>query len=167
MKRFIFAGLVLTLAAAFAVMGGGRALAHGGPGLTLDPMQAKPGDTVTVHADAIADPNGSVSIQLAGPTGSVDLATGQAGDDGDYDGQFTVPMDLGAGTYEVEAIGKVTETAELEVLASGSEVSTTPAPTIQPRERPLVETIGLVALFGVLAGLGLLIARTVRPAPKA
>ncbi len=158
MKRSFFLALTLALVA-FLSLGSATALAHGEPSISVDPMTVKPGDTIKVHAESIADPNGTVDVRLIGGPNTVnkDLGTSQAGDDGDFDGTYTVPMDLASGSYQIQATGKITLSADLTIIGGTASTGADAAPLIQ--QRSFGETAALVALFGVLAGLGLFFAR--------
>jgi hypothetical protein len=142
------------------------ALAHGDPGLTVTPSTAAPGDKIKLHGEAIADPNGDVDVHLVSTSGTeTDLGAFKADDTGDFDAEVTLPTTLAPGMYQVEAMGTKTETADLTITAASgtSGTTSTPASTnlvLQPR--PVLETLGLVALFGLLAGAGLFFARTAR-----
>jgi hypothetical protein len=139
--------------------------AHGGEGLTVTPATAMPGDKVKLHGEAIAQPNGDVDVHLVSTSGAeTDLGSFKADDTGDFDAEITLPATLAAGAYQVKALGTTTLTADLTITAASGSGSTA-APTgttLTLAPRPLPETVGLVALFGVLAGAGLFLARTVR-----
>jgi hypothetical protein len=169
MKRIIQSSLTLVSALAFIglfTLGAPVASAHGGEGLTVTPNSAMPGDTVKVHAEAVAQPNGDVDIHLVSTSGvETDLGSFKADDTGDLDADVTLPTTLEPGAYQLKALGTTTMTTDLTITAASGGTSATTAPTgttITFTPRPLPETIGLVALFGVLAGLGLFLARTIR-----
>src|SRR5262249_59159025 len=113
-----------------------------------------------------------VEVRIIGMGVDIDLGEAEAGDDGDFRAQFRVPSDLKPGSYQLQAKGAETATIEITVVVASSAeqpaaaAAEPPAAAAAPamsevpvRERPLWETIGLVALFGVLAGLGLVFAR--------
>jgi hypothetical protein len=168
MKPKILIAIALLLSALYT-FGGGVALAHGGKGVTVQPLTPKPGDVITVTGDELGA-SSTVEVRLIGTGVDIDLGEAQANDEGDFTAQFRVPADLKPGSYQLQAKGAESATTEITVVAAGSTESTTSAtmaeaPATPVRERPLGETIGLVALFGVLAGLGLFFARTVRREP--
>jgi methionine-rich copper-binding protein CopC len=140
--------------------------AHGGEGLTVTPATAMPGDKVTLHGEAITQPNGDVDVDLVATSGTeTHLGDFKADDTGDLDTEVTLPTTLAPGMYQVQAMGSKTETADLTITAASTTgtTNTTPASTnlvLQPR--PFLETLGLVALFGLLAAAGLFFARTAR-----
>jgi hypothetical protein len=168
MKRAPRVALSAVLAALFSLGLAGMALAHGGPGITITPTSAMPGDTVAVTAAAVSSPNGDVTITIIGNGVNTVLPMQKASDDGDFEGNITIPSTLIAGSYQVQVTGdKGSLTGDIDISAAPGSDSTSTQPTaatttpaFQPRERPLYEVIGLVALFGLLAGAGLFFART-------
>jgi len=170
MKRQTLIAMALLLSALFT-FGGGVALAHGGKGVTVQPLTPKPGEVITVTGDELGA-SSTVEVRLIGTGVDIDLGEAQANDEGDFTAQFRVPANLAPGNYQIQAKGAELATTEITVVAAGTTESTTsPAMTETPappvRERPLGETIGLVTLFGVLAGLGLFFARMKRREPAA
>jgi hypothetical protein len=168
MKRIIQSSLTLMSALVFVglfTLGAPVASAHGGEGLTVTPNTAMPGDMVKVHAEAVAQPNGDVDLHLVSTSGTeTDLGSFKADDTGDMDADVTLPTTLAPGAYQLKALGTTTLTADLTITAasSGGSSAATTGTTITFTPRPLPETIGLVALFGVLAGAGLFLARMIR-----
>jgi hypothetical protein len=169
MKHMTVIALALLLSALFIF--GGVALAHGGKGVTVQPLTPKPGDVITVTGDELGA-SSTVEVRNIGMGVDIDLGEAEAEGDGDFTAQFRVPANLAPGNYQIQAKGAELATTEITVVAAGTTESTTslamaeaPAPLV--RERPLGETIGLIALFGVLAGLGLFFARTTRRGPAA
>ncbi len=167
MRRSAPIVLSMTLAALFSILLVSTALAHGGEGITITPATAMPGDTVTVTASGVSSPNGDVTITIIGNGVNAVLPMQKASDDGDFEGKVTLPSDLVAGAYQLQVQGdKGTQTGDFNISGGtgAGQTSTTPlastVPTIQPRERPLGEMILLATIFGVLAGAGLLFART-------
>lgn len=162
--------MTLALGAALAFVTGGVALADGGKGVTVQPLTPKPGDVITVKGDLLGS-NSEVEVRIIGTGVDIDLGEAQADDEGDFEAQFRVPADLAPGTYQVQAKGAESATTAITVVAASSaagESAMDPAMMNTPaRERPLWETIGLVALFGLLAGAGLFFARTARREPAA
>ncbi len=164
-KPIITTVLAVSLA---ATLGLGVALAHG-DSVAVDPTSAQPGATITVKGGDLGASR-SVDVKLVGTGVERVLGTAQTDGDGAFTATFEVPSDLAAGPYQIQAEGEDTATTDFTVTAavgsgasegqmSGQEVQ---APQIPVRERPLSETAGLVALFGVLSGLGLFFARTAR-----
>ena len=169
MKRMkLFAALLAVIA--LATFSAGVALADGGKGVAVQPLTPKPGDVITVKGDLLG-PNSTVEVRIIGTGIDIDLGEVQADGEGDFEAQFRVPADLAPGNYQLQATGAESATTTITVLAAGgaeSAAAMSPAMMEVPvRERPLWETIGLVALFGVLAGLGLFFARTARREPTA
>ena len=169
MKRILLlAALVASIA--LAAVPGGVALADGGKGVAVQPLTPKPGEVITVKGDLLG-PNSTVEVRIIGTGVDIDLGEVQADAEGDFEAQFRVPADLAPGNYQLQAKGAESATTTITVIAAGGAESATamnPAMMEVPvRERPLWETIGLVALFGVLAGLGLFFARMTRGAPAA
>lgn len=160
MKRLSRLALSFLLAALFSIGFAGMALAHGGPGITITPNSAMPGDTVDVTAAAVSSPGGDITITIIGNGVNAVLPMQKASDDGDFEGKVTIPSNLVAGSYQLEVKGdKATLTGDFDV-SGGSGATQAVATIVQPRERPLYEMILFAAIFGVLAGLGILFART-------
>lgn len=167
MKRIQLLAILIALAA-LVTLGGGVALADGGKGVTVQPLTPKPGDVITVKGDLLG-PNSTVEVRIIGIGVDIDLGEVQADAEGDFEAQFRVPADLAPGNYQLQATGTESATTTITVIAAtGTEGTPAMSPTMMEvpvRERPLAETIGLVALFGALAGLGLFFARTARRNP--
>ena len=172
MKHMTVIAMALLLSALFS-FGGGVALAHGGTGVTVQPLTPKPGEVITVTGQGLSalGAKSQVEVRIIGTGVDIDLGEVEAGADADFTAQFRVPADLKPGTYQLQAKGTETATTEITVVAASAESTasqTMAAAPAQPvRERPLSETIGLVTLFGVLAGLGLFFARMKRREPAA
>lgn len=171
MKRVALVAALLA-ASALVALGSGAVLADGGKGVAVKPLTPQPGDTITVKGDLLGA-NSEVEVRVIGSGVDVDLGEVRADAEGDFTAEFRLPVGLAPGTYQVQARGAETATTQVTVLPIGVKAEQTGAqregqvaPTMaEPiRERPLVETVGLVALFGALAGLGLFFARTARPA---
>jgi hypothetical protein len=172
-KLLAIAILVAALAAALSV---GVVLAHG-QSVGVDPASAKPGDTIALKGRDLGVDR-AVKVKIVGTGVERELGEAQTDDDGAFTAQYKVPADLMPGPYQIQAEGKETATTDFAVLAAGgagdqmagqTSGEAAPAAPAQPgmpvRERPLSETAGLVALFGVLAGLGLFFAQTARRQP--
>lgn len=154
----------LALAVLFTLGLASTAFAHGGDGITITPNTAMPGDTVAVTAAGVSSPNGDVTITIVGNGVNDVLPMQKASSDGDFEGDVTIPSNLVPGAYQLQVAGdKGSLTGDFDVSATSSTTQTSAqpaAPAIQPRERPLGEMILLAAIFGVLAGAGLLFALT-------
>ncbi len=149
----------------------GVALADGGRKVAVKPLIPKVGDAVTVVGAGLGA-NRSIEIRLVGQGVDVDLGEVQSMEDGDFEGEFTLSADLKPGSYQLKAIGEGTEATQVTILAAGgSGAATAPAiamgaeATEVVQQRPLGEAAILVALFGILAALGLFFARTARGEP--
>ena len=160
MKRIPRFALSFALAAFLSIGFAGMALAHGGPAITITPNAAMPGDTVDVTAAAVSSPGGDITITILGNGVNAVLPMQKASDDGDFEGKVTIPSNLVPGSYQLQVKGdKASLTGDFDVSGTGSTTQTA-APVIQARERPLGEMILLAVIFGVLAGAGILFART-------
>lgn len=160
MKRL--ASLATALAIGILVTtGSGVALADGATGVAVQPLTPRPGDVITVKGDLLG-PNSEVEVRVIGAGVDADLGEVDTNAEGDFSAQFRLPADLKPGTYQVRAIGAKSATTQITVVgAAGAEAgSMQEAPVL--RERPLAEAAILVGLFGVLAALGLVFARTAR-----
>jgi len=176
MKYMIPLAMALLVSALFA-LGGSVVLAHGDKGVTVQPLTPKPGEVITVNGEGLGTEGAKsqVEVRIIGTGVDIDLGEAEADDTGDFTAQFRVPADLKPGTYQVQAKGAETATIEITVMAAAAAeqpaAAAAPAMAAEPaspvRERPLGETIGLVGLFGVLAGLGLFFARMTRRVPAA
>ncbi len=166
MRRRTTRTTLATLAALLA-LGAGLARADGGRSVAVKPLAARPGDPITVTGAGLGASR-QVEIRLVGQGLDLDLGELAAAADGDFEGTLTLPPDLRPGTYQLRAVGDGAEATQLTLLPAGA---TAPAePTMGAESlvapRPLGEAALLVALFGVLAGLGLLAARTATRAPR-
>lgn len=160
-RNTLFAMLIATsFAAALATT---VALADGVTGVAVQPLTPEPGETITVKGDLLG-PSSEVEVRLVGMGEDIDLGEIQTDEEGDFTAQFQLPNDLTPGTYQVKAIGEKTATTQMTVLGGGA-VDSQGGGELAPvlRERPLGESLVLVALFGVVAALGLFLARITRP----
>ena len=169
MKRLSL--LVIPLALALAALGvfgdfGARvALADGATkSVVVKPLAPMAGDRVTVKGELLGR-NSTVEVRVIGAGVNVDLGEVQANDEGDFTAQFTLPSSLPVGTYRVRATGADSATTEITVLGgTGTTMDMTADTTSEEpaalRTRPVGQTAALIAVFGVLAGLGLFLART-------
>lgn len=153
--------LVLVLVSLVAI----PALADGAKGVTVSPLTPKPDQVITVNGELLG-PNSEVEVLLIGNGETVDLGEVMADEEGDFTQEFRLPADLGPGTYQLEATGEESATTQITVTGAptggvseeGAEAGAMgPEPVIE--QRPLGQSIGLVALFGALAALGLFFAR--------
>jgi hypothetical protein len=143
----------------------GPVLADGAKGVTVSPLTPKPDQVITVNGELLG-PNSVVEVLLIGNGETVDLGEVKANEEGDFTQGFRLPADLRPGTYQLKATGKESATTQITVTGApaggvseeGAEAGGMGAePVIE--QRPLGQSIGLVALFGVLAALGLFFAR--------
>jgi len=159
-----------TLVLLILALSPGLALAHGERGVTVEPLTPKPDQTITVNGELLG-PNSEVEVRVIGNGMNMSLGEVKADEEGDFTEKFRLPANLKPGTYQIEATGK--ESATTQITVSGAPAGGTEAdskagamgktPVIE--QRPLGQSISLVALFGVLAALGLYFAR--RPVRKA
>lgn len=162
MRRFRLLAIALALGALLLTSGAARA--DGGKGVVVSPLNPKPGDEITVKADRVGADT-EVEVRLVGRGVDLDLGEFKTDDEGDFTARLRLPTDLAPGTYQVRVVGPEPVATSISVVAAGGAGTSTAQPmAAEPpvRERPLGETIGLVALFGVLAGLGLFLAQTAR-----
>ncbi|MBI4498060.1 MAG: hypothetical protein HY689_09200 [Chloroflexi bacterium] len=160
MNRRTLLAMVLVLGA--LAVSARLSLAHG-ESVVVQPETPLPGDVITVKGAGLGA-NRTVELHLIGPGGvDIDFNPAKTDAEGGFTVELRLPTNLAPGAYQLRAVGEEIATADLRVLAPGGTGSPAPAAVVMPvRERSLGETIGLVALFGVLAGLGLFLARTVR-----
>lgn len=153
MTMSLLALMLLALAPGFA-------LADGAKGVTVSPLSPKPDETITVNGELLG-PNSEVEVLVIGNGETVDLGEVKADAEGDFTQEFRLPADLKPGNYQVEATGKESATTQITVSgtpggAEGGGGEMGAEPVIETR--PLGQSIGLVALFGALAALGLFFA---------
>lgn len=153
MATFVAAG-------ALALLGGRTAAADGGTAVSVKPLIPKPGDVITVKGDRLGA-NSQVEVRVLGPGGvNIDLGEVKADAAGDFTAEFTLPASLAVGTYQIQAKGAETVTTQITVKAAGAGTATEMAPAPVLRSRSFGQAAVLVAIFGVLAGLGIFFART-------
>lgn len=160
MRRFRVLAIALALGALLLTSGAARA--DGGKGVVVSPLNPKPGDEITVKADRVGADT-EVEVRLVGRGVDLDLGEFKSDDEGDFTARLRLPTDLAPGTYQVRVVGPEPVATSISVVAAGGAGTSTAQPMAAEspvRERPLGETIGLVALFGGLAGLGLFFAQT-------
>ena len=160
MNRSRFLATLLVVGA-LALVGGGPALADGGKGVAVKPLQPKPGDVITVKGDQLGA-NSEVEVRVLGPGGvNIDLGEVRADAAGDFTAEFRLPADLAVGVYQVQARGAETVTTQITVRgagAAGADAALGQEPAL--RTRPVGQAAVLVALFGALAALGIIFAQT-------
>lgn len=193
MKPGYYLGGVLVLLMVLA-LAPGVALAHGDTSVAVQPLTPRPDQVITVKGEALG-PKSEVEVRIVGNGADVDLGEVKADEEGDFSKEFRLPADLKPGTYQVKAIGEESATTQITVQEgpagsaareeqpsdeavpneeAGADEGATeegaaeegamgPEPVIE--QRPLGQSIGLVALFGALAALGLFFAH--RPIHKA
>ena len=165
MKPRVFAVGTLVLLTLTLVQG--IAWAHGERGVTVKPLTPKPDQVITVGGELLG-PKSEVDVRVIGGGMNMSLGEVKADEEGDFTEKFRLPANLKPGTYQIKATGKESATTQITVSgapAGGSEADSKAggkAPVIE--RRPLGQSAGLVALFGVLAALGLYFAR--RPVHK-
>jgi hypothetical protein len=164
MKRLARLAAVLAITI-FVSAGGSLAFADGVTGVAVQPLTPRPGDVIKVKGDLLG-PNGEVEVRVIGAGVDVDLGEVETDDEGDFKAEFRLPADLKPGTYQVRAIGAKAATTQITVVGGAGAAATEAMAAPVLRERPLPEASLLVAIFGVVAALGLFLARTVRPASK-
>jgi hypothetical protein len=145
-----------------ALLAPGYALADGGSkGVTVSPLAPASDETITVDGELLG-PNSEVEVLVIGNGETVDLGEVQANEEGDFTQEFRLPADLEPGTYEVEATGEESATTQITVSGAGGGSEGAGAMGEEPviETRPLVQSILLVAVFGVLAAGGLVLARS-------
>lgn len=166
MKRIVSLFTVTALITVF-IFASGSALADGATGVAVQPLAPKPGDIIKVKGEVLGA-NRTVEVRIIGTNVNIDLGEVQTNAEGDFTAEFRVPENLTAGNYQVQAKGEQTATTTITVVTAGA---AQPDPMSQPapelRQRSLGESIGLIALFGVLAAAGIVFARTARHAPVA
>lgn len=161
MKRIALLAMALAITA-FAALAASPTFADGAKSVSVKPLTPKAGDAITVKGGLLG-PNAEVEVRLVGAGVDLDLGEVKTDAEGDFTEQFLLPADLPPGTYQVKANGPQSATTQITVLAAGGGQpagAMAPATSEPLRARPVVETVGLVALFGILAGLGLLLAWT-------
>ena len=168
MKRTFVLATSLALLGLLAL--GGAALADGGRKVAVKPLSPKVGEQITVVGAGLGA-NREIEIRLIGQNVDIDLGEVESVDDSDFEGEFMLPANLKPGIYEIKAFGD--ETAETQVTiqaatgASATQASAAPmaSQSESVQTRPLGEAAILVAIFGVLAALGLFFAWTARHDP--
>jgi len=165
--RFVALATLVVLVLALSP---GLAWAHGEKGVTVKPLTPKPDQVITVNGELLG-PNSEVEVSVIGNGMNMSLGEANADEEGDFTEEFRLPANLKPGTYQIKATGK--ESATTQITVSGAPAGGTEggsgaggmvkAPVIE--QRPLGQSIELVALFGVLAALGLYFAN--RPIRKA
>lgn len=152
--------LASVLALTLLALVSGPALADGAKGVKVSPLTPKPDETITVNGELLG-PNSEVEVRVVGDGVDVDLGEVKADEEGDFTREFRLPADLQPGTYQLTATGKESATTQITVSGApgaGSEEGGAMGAEPVIETRPLGQSIALVALFGVLAALGLFFA---------
>lgn len=157
----LFVALFLGLIVFWTSGNSGVAYAASDPLLFVQPSTVKPGDAITVQGLRMS-PKSTVDIRFLGSNVNVSLGKVQTDGEGSFTALVSVPTELKGGTYRIQASDVTGRSAfmEVSVQVGITGASGTPSMIIPPRERPVSQIIGLLLFFVVLAGLGLLFART-------
>ena len=176
---------IKTLAISFGILaattlGATQALAHGQT-VTADPTSGGPGATVSVKGEQLGG-NREIPVVLIGMGKEIQLGSAMSTPQGAIDAQFSLPNDLIPGSYALRARGKEDADTDFTVMAApsmatasmgGASMSGAPmqqvtaaAPELPARDRPLGEMAVLIAVFGLLAGLGFFLALATRERPE-
>jgi hypothetical protein len=147
------------LIGAIALVGLFAAPAAGQYVIDVTPDTVLPGGTVTVTGEDCAS-NAIITVTLTQLTAqravgdTVEVATGQADEDGAYSVDVQLPADLDPGTYELSVFcdGQFVQSAQITV--AGPTTPTTQAPT--PSDDDIVRTGSDLNGLGIL-GAGLLV----------
>lgn len=158
MNRSIRTLAIALAALALLALGVPAVLADGAKGVVVKPLNAKPGDTITVQGDLLGA-GSTVEVRVIGAGVDVDLGEVKASAEGDFSAEFRLPADLKPGTYTIKATGAESASTQLTVVGGGAEAPAADMAEMPVRSRPLGQALGLAALFGVLAGAGLFFAR--------
>lgn len=170
LKTLVTSTLTLALLALAIALAPGLALAHGDEtGVTVQPLTPKPDEVITVKGELLG-PKSEVEVRVIGNGMDDDLGEVKADKEGDFTQEFRLPADLKPGTYQLKATGKESATTQITVSgapaggASSEKKSGSGAMEQAPviKTRPLGQSIGLVALFGVLAAAGMFFATMTR-----
>jgi hypothetical protein len=165
---------------AASTVGATQALAHG-QSVTADPTSGGPGATISVKGEQLGG-NREIPVVLIGMGKEIALGNAMSTPQGAIDAQFSLPNDLVPGSYALRAKGKEDADADFTVMTAAAMSSTnmgsasmastqmqsaTPAaPELPARDRPLGELAVLIAIFGLLAGLGFFLALATRERPE-
>ena len=114
--RSIGALLSTILIAALAAQSSGVSFAHG-ESVTVQPDQAKTGDTITVKGNGFGS-NRIVEIRLVSMAVDILLGSAKTDTEGNFTAQFSLQRDLKPGSYQIRAVGEETATTEIRVLAA-------------------------------------------------
>jgi hypothetical protein len=176
---------IKTLAISFGILaattlGATQALAHGQT-VTADPTSGGPGATVSVKGEQLGG-NREIPVVLIGMGKEIQLGSAMSTPQGAIDAQFNLPTDLIPGSYALRARGKEDADTDFTVMAAPSmaiasmggasmsgapmQQATAAAPELPARDRPLGEMAVLIAVFGLLAGLGFFLALATRERPE-
>ncbi len=169
--RALSAFLAIALA---LLIGATAAQAHGNPVLKVDPVMVAVGATISCDGSQMEpDLEFTITLERAGKSITLGKATAKKDKPDDAEAMFsqtfTIPSDLKPGSYQVRATSPDgdTATADLSVTEATSAAATGPAQLVMAsgelhvldRSKPLVQTAALAAIAGVLAVLGIWMAR--------
>ena len=143
-------GLVLVASPAMAGDGGTDGGYPPPPGITVDPENPDPGDTVTVSGEG-CEVGATVTISFGG----VEVGTTTVGEDGTFSFEFEVPDDSEAGTYEVEVSGCGADVLGTTITVAAAPTTTTIGGTALPQTgssstEPLVRTGAVLVAAGAV-----------------
>src|SRR5579883_1203500 len=110
--------LAIALALGALLLARGAARADGGTGVVVSPLSPKPGDEITVKADAVGAGT-DVEVRLVGRGGDLDLGEFKTDDEGDFTARLRLPADLAPGTYQLRVIGPEPVATSISVVAAG------------------------------------------------
>ena len=167
------------LAIAVVSLLGSTALAHGVKEVAVAPLSPTAGEPITIKGGGLGEGR-DIEIRIVGQGADIDLGEVQADDEGEFNGQLRVPASLKPGIYQIRAIGE--ETLDMQVTIAPAAAADTPAQanlsqsssasSMAPQvaetaqQRPFGEAAVLVAIFGVIAALGIFFAWTARRQPQ-
>lgn len=161
MKRLSWFVMVLTPMLFFILNSSGVAQAASDPILFAQPSLLRPGDEITVQGLQFGS-RLTVELHLVGSGGNIHLGKVQSDAAGDFTAQFRLPDTLAEGTYLIQATDTSGKNAFMQLTVSNNPAtsSATQGMDIPARERPVGQSVGFIALFVVVAALGLLLAWT-------
>lgn len=142
------------------------ASAHGGAELTVSPVVAAPGGTVTVKGEGV-EAGETFTITVEGTTFQATLGTVTVGDDEDFHEEFTLPAEIPPGTYQVRAVSEEGEVLTAELTVEAGTAMAEPAAPAEPSTEPMQldrrrstgELTVIIAGLLLSAGLGLVLIR--------
>jgi hypothetical protein len=148
----------------FSIMSSsGVARAAGDPILFVQPPVVRPGDEMTMQGLQFGS-SLTVTLHLIGSRVNVHLGETQTNESGNFTAQFRLPDSTAEGTYQIQATDTSGKNAFMRLTVSNTPTtnSATQGMTLPARERPIGQSIGLLAFFAVVAAFGLFLAWTTR-----